>query len=390
VANASEPSSPSPHDHFERLLLDAFHAAGWKADSEAKVGSHRADILAKKGKHHYVVELKAASEGRRDRLIALLSQAILQAKFHASHAAAGAVPLAVVAAPRIPAGMARALQEFAHDHAPEVALGLMDREGLRAFVGVGLEALNAKSGAPHSSEAPAIEPSIDLFSDLNQWMLKGLLAPHIDRSELMPADFPREGYRNASELARAARVSVMSAFRFLRQLDREGFLHESRDRIRLVRIDALLERWQASNQKPARELNARWILAGAGRQLSQAIERLGKRSCVGLFAAARAMGLGHVQGVPLHIYVADFRSDNLNKAGLMKAGAGDPVDVVLRLPPARESVFRGVVNVDGLPVSDVIQIWLDVSRHPARGKEQADVIYRRVIKPMVGRANDFS
>jgi hypothetical protein len=102
------------------------------------------------------------------------------------------------------------------------------------------------------------------------------------------------------------------------------------------------------------------------------------------------MGLGHVQGVPLHIYVADFRSDNLKKAGLMKAGAGDPVDVVLRLPPARESVFRGVVNVDGLPVSDVIQIWLDVSRHPARGKEQADVIYRRVIKPMISRANDFS
>jgi hypothetical protein len=114
------------------------------------------------------------------------------------------------------------------------------------------------------------------------------------------------------------------------------------------------------------------------------------RACVGLFTAARAMGLGHVQGVPLHIYVDDLQSESLKKAGLMKAGPGDRVDVVLRRPSVRESVFRGIVSIDGLPASDVIQIWLDVSKHPARGKEQADVIYRRVIKPMISRANDFS
>jgi hypothetical protein len=74
----------------------------------------------------------------------------------------------------------------------------------------------------------------------------------------------------------------------------------------------------------------------------------------------------------------------------MKAEAGDRVDVVLRMPSARASVFRAIVNIDGLPVSDVLQVWLDVSAHPARGKEQADVIYRRVIKPMIGRANDFA
>jgi Holliday junction resolvase len=389
MVSVSEPSNLSPNEHFERLLLSAFVAAGWKAESEPLVGRRRPDMLAKKGQHRYVVELKAASEGRRDRLVALLSQAILQAKLHASHAA-GASPLAVIGAPKIPAAVANSLREFAKEHAPEVAVGLLDHHGLRSFVGPGLEALNAEPNAPRSSELPPVEQSIDLFSDLNQWMLKGLLAPNIERAELMPAAFPRDGYRNASELARAAHVSVMSAFRFLRQLDREGFLHESRERVRLVRVDALLQRWLAANQKPARELSARWILAGAERPLPRAIERLGKRACVGLFSAARAMGLGHVQGVPLHVYVNEFRSDILKKAGLMKAEAGDRVDVVLRLPSARASVFRAIVNVDGLPVSDVLQVWLDVSAHPARGKEQADVIYRRVIKPMIGRANDFA
>ena len=30
--------------------------------------------------------------------------------------------------------------------------------------------------------------------------------------------------------------------------------------------------------------------------------------------------------------------------------------------------------LDGVPVCDAIQVWLDVSMHPSRGKEQADLI----------------
>jgi hypothetical protein len=85
------------------------------------------------------------------------------------------------------------------------------------------------------------------------------------------------------------------------------------------------------------------------------------------------MGLGHVQGVPVHVYVNDVRLEGLRRAGLMRAEPADRVDVVVRAPLARESVFRGIVNVDGLPICDVLQVWLDVSAHPARGKEQADV-----------------
>jgi hypothetical protein len=124
--------------------------------------------------------------------------------------------------------------------------------------------------------------------------------------------------------------------------------------------------------------------------LAHAVEALGQRACIGLFAAARALGLGHAQGVPVHIYVNAFRLDALKRAGLVKAEPSDRVDVVLRVPSSRESVFRGAVKVDGLPVSDVLQVWLDVSAHPARGREQADVIYRRVIKPMVKHANAAS
>jgi hypothetical protein len=33
----------------------------------------------------------------------------------------------------------------------------------------------------------------------------------------------------------------------------------------------------------------------------------------------------------------------------------------------------------------VLQVWLDVAQHPARGAQQADHLRKRVIQPMVRR-----
>jgi hypothetical protein len=44
-----------------------------------------------------------------------------------------------------------------------------------------------------------------------------------------------------------------------------------------------------------------------------------------------------------------------------------------------------MVRVNGVAVSDVIQVWLDVASHPSRGPEQADVIRRRVLEPIINR-----
>jgi hypothetical protein len=36
---------------------------------------------------------------------------------------------------------------------------------------------------------------------------------------------------------------------------------------------------------------------------------------------------------------------------------------------------------DGVPVSDVLQVWMDVAQHPSRGREQADLIWRKILAP---------
>ena len=68
---------------------------------------------------------------------------------------------------------------------------------------------------------------------------------------------------------------------------------------------------------------------------------------------------------------------------IVPAEQGEQPDLILRQAPAPQSVFRGLVRADGLSVCDVLQVWLDVSSHPSRGKEQADLIRDRVLDPVI-------
>ena len=88
-------------------------------------------------------------------------------------------------------------------------------------------------------------------------MLKVLLAPLIS-ADLLKA--PRRSYRNASELAEAAEVSVMSAFRFVRQLRKEGFLDPEDESLHLVSRERLMRVWQAAYVRSLPELPLRWII----------------------------------------------------------------------------------------------------------------------------------
>jgi Holliday junction resolvase len=397
----SEPSE-SPGAALERHIGEVFRRAGWKVRRQPPAGALRPDLEVRRGKHSYVVEVKNAPEGRRDRLLPLLAQAILQAEVFARRSSGRGVPLAVVGAKRVSESIARDLEEFAREFAPKVAVGLVDMEGFQWFRGPGLESLNAVRRSAQQrlrNHAPEV-PVAHLFSDLNQWMLKVLLAPRIP-SEFLRA--PRGEYSNASQLAVAAEVSVMTSFRFVRQLQIEGFLDESGSALRLVRVDALLERWRAASLRPAREVPMRWILRGdPSRQLNDALraqasdsnkpsrsrrgEALLPRACLGLFAAADALGLGFVHGVPPHIYLERLEAHSLKSLGLSLEAPGPSPDVYVRVPPAKESVFRGAVRRDGVPVSDVLQVWLDAGVYPTRGFEQAEVVRRRVLQPLFGKS----
>jgi Holliday junction resolvase-like predicted endonuclease len=367
-------SGKAAEDQAARL----FDSHGWRVLREPVAGDHRLDLLVKKGSKTYVVEIKSLKEGRPDRAIPILSQAILQAQAGAKEFP-NARPLAILWVGDASRSFLQQVEAFSRRYSADMAVGVMVGTGARWFIGDGLEDLNVEADPASNSAARSSVHVANIFSDLNQWMLKVLLAPEIPEHLL---NAPRGAYRNASELAKAANVSVMGAFRFAQQLQAEGFL-ESSWHMKLVRRSELMERWKASVLRPSPEMKCSFLLRGAGStQLRKFVSA--HDACVGYHAAAQALHLGHVQGVPPYIYVRKLPQLSLEGwKGLTLASPGEPFDLVLKQARAKESVFRAAVSVDGVSVSDVIQVWLDVSSHPSRGREQAELIWGKVLRRVI-------
>src|SRR5216684_2317014 len=114
------------------LLARLLEEAGWVVERSGDRDSFRPDLIARRRGIAYAVRMKAGPEGRSDRLVPLIAQAVLQS---ARAAGRGAAPLAVVAAARIRPSVAAQVIKFAADYAPDAAAGVIDFEGLRMFRG---------------------------------------------------------------------------------------------------------------------------------------------------------------------------------------------------------------------------------------------------------------
>ena len=167
---------------MESLVAEMFRRSGLNVREEPDAGNGKPDIIAEHAGKKYVIEIKRSSEGRKDRLIPLVSQAILQAQEGARHLPGHLVAVAIVVANHIPESVALQVKKFARQHAPDIAVGVMDLEGMRSFDGHGLEQFNSERPRARNAISRANRvPSPHLFSDLNQWCSR-LSWRHVSRS----------------------------------------------------------------------------------------------------------------------------------------------------------------------------------------------------------------
>lgn len=376
------PAPLSPNKRIapaEQYVADYFRSHDWSVEVPPHA-PNGADLIIRRGKQRFIVEIKALSESRPDRVLPMLSMAILQAQAAAKEIN-NVLPLAIVYVPEASPALAKHVNSFAQRFAQGVHVGLISRHGEQYFSGTAFQELNRLPEESGRSSVARPPQAINLFSDLNQWMLKLLLAWDLPEGLL---NAPRKKFRNGSDLTEAAQVSAMSASRFLQQLRSEGYLSDSSLHLKLVRREELFRRWGAAAMRSCPEIPCRFLLrAPVAQQIRGLLGRHPDDACLGLFAAADQLNIGHVSGVPSHVYVRKLPQVGASDwSGLMAHPVERP-DLILRQAQFPQSTFRGAIDRNGLMVTDVIQTWLDAMHHPTRGAEQANLIYEKVLSPII-------
>jgi len=367
----------------EGAARDAFRtlfekAGGWRVTEDIAAPDHVADLILSNDKgQKYVANLKTFNEGRADRVIALFAQALLEARAYAKRRKMR--PAILIWVGSASPSLVKRLADFHREFADREPFAVLSADGMRYVRFPGLDISERPDQPARSYSRNQVGQPGLAFSDLNQWMLKLLLAIDIKQEHLIGAEVRQ--YTTATDLARVAGVSVMTATRLLHALKQEGFI-ETKPFLKVVQRRQLAQRWKAEYQRPAAALPMKFLLPAAPDvQLRKLLKKEG--GTIGLFAAADALGVGHVSGVSPTVWVHNL-AEAENWRPLRRAKPGERPDLILQQSGFPQSLERGVVYRDGLPVTDIIQIWLDVSAHPARGAEQAAELERGVLANVIG------
>lgn len=382
-------------DPIKEHLINALGQFGLRlvAEQEPQGGSYIDYVFQdERTERRFACEVKEVRDGRADRVIPQLAMAVLQAKRYAE-SNDGYVPMAIVFVSNIVPSLLKQFTEFADEYAQGMDIALVTDTGAYLM-------RIDDEWHPHQSLPPFLLYPIRLraglgkshavtfnpFSDLNQLMLKILIARDLPESL---RNFPDKPIFSGAALAKLAEASPMSANRLITHLKKERFLVESAEGLTLTRREEFFSLWKSASTAFPAELPLRFLARVAPKTQFQALlGAISDKYCLGLFTAAEQMGLGHVNGAPPYLIMQRLPVLEANRPEWRMVAVckdGEAPDFIVRRTMTPNATFKAAVSPQGVPCTDVIQTWLDVSNHPTRGSEQADHIYKTVLQPMFER-----
>ncbi|MFT0174856.1 RpiR family transcriptional regulator [Paraburkholderia mimosarum] len=358
-------------------VYSLFESNGWQVQEDSENGKGGDFVLTSPHGQTYHAVLKALTEGRADRVIPLFSQALLESRVHANAKPGKSHPAVLIWVGSASQALVTRLRDFQRAYGKGEPVAILSDVPLYVDF-PGLEADKRPVSVRRSSHSA---PPTLVFSDLVQWMLKLLLAADIVRENLINA--PEKTYMTATDLAREAGVSVMTATRLVNALKEEDFV-EAVPHLRLVQRRKLAQRWKAAYVKPTVSVPMKFLVRGVPeeQQLRKTLKRE-EGATLGQFAAAHALGVGHVHGALPTLWVPNLAAAE-GWRGLKRALEGERPDLILKQHPYPQSLLRGRVMREGVWVSDIVQTWLDVSADTTRGAEQAAELEHGVLASIVG------
>jgi hypothetical protein len=283
------------------------------------------------------------------------------------------------------------LQEYIAKYAPDCDWFLLDPIGrFRSKLGDHEESGSFPPFEALSEPRRHRQPRNRLFAPKFQWLMKILILNGFDSRYW---DGPHVAPLSVSELAKVGGVSQPYASKFIAVAEAAGYVQRLAFGFAVQRFEELLEEWSAAVRFQARNnvFPAASIYPAVEGEdcLDSLVSRIRKMSAhlphsacpvISGHFACQIFGLGRSNLRSMAVYVPGEPEEFLRRMDMVVAPPEEAmVEVVV--PAAQQSIFSGHGSVDGVPVADIIQCYLDVRWSAARGREQADFIRRKVLVP---------
>lgn len=276
------------------------------------------------------------------------------------------------------------LKEYAGKYEPDLNWLVLSEGGEGVFRLLGREEpVRLSEPLRTRMEATAAGNPIGIFSPRNQWLLKLLLMPGIDHRYW---GGPDSKPHSVGELAEVSGVSQPSVSQFVQRAESAGFLRRSENDFIMLQHRELLEDWShALKHRPLNSVGVRPIYGDEPEQkwLARVRQYCAKSPnqhpvAVGSHLACHLHGVGRSNNRSMILHVNRPLPELMDKLQLVEDSSPAPW-LKLVFPFFADTVFRSSVVLDGVPVVDLLQCYLDVRTSPARGLEQADHIFQKVL-----------
>lgn len=184
-----------------------------------------------------------------------------------------------------------------------------------------------------------------------------------------------------SDLAKEAEVSLGYTSDVLSALSGQGYIEKKKRKgIQLKEKAALLDRWASAYSFSQNNIFSLYTLekdfSAVFKKITGLSEALKLKSALTLHSAASLVAPYVARFSDIYLYVEGDITLWKKKLDLRDVERGANFYLIR---PYDEGVFYGLRKVKGIPVIGNVQLYLDLFKYPARGKEQAEYVRQKLI-----------
>lgn len=185
-----------------------------------------------------------------------------------------------------------------------------------------------------------------------------------------------------TDLAKEANISIGYASDVLKALNKQGYVdREKRKGFQVKDKAALLDKWASiydfNQNKIINLYTFEKDFENLFKNIKDVSDSLKLKCGLTLLSGASIVAPYIARFSNIYLYIEGDIKTWTEKLDLREVESGANFYLVI---PYDEGVFYGLQKVKGIPLISNIQLYLDLIKYPARGKEQADYLRNQLIK----------